>query len=54
MPSAAVGDIPSPAAEHHPAPAVGVWPIGALVAVHRVARHSGPQPDDVAVMARTA
>jgi hypothetical protein len=54
MPPAAVGDIPSPAAEHHPAPAVRVCPIGALVSLHWLARNSGPQPDDVGVMAAAA
>ena len=39
-----------PPAEHHPAPGLCVWPIGALVAVHWVAHHTGPQPDAVAVI----
>lgn len=49
MPVRAVAQThPSP--EHHPAPGLCAWPIGALVAVHWVAHHAGPQPDAVAVI----
>ena len=42
-------------AQTHPyessaAPGLRAWPIGALVAVHWVAHHAGPQPDAVAVI----
>ncbi len=47
MPAVAQTD-PSP--DHHPAPGVFVWPIGALVAVHWVAHHAGPQPEAMAVI----
>jgi hypothetical protein len=36
--------------EHYPAPGLCVWPIGALVAVHWVTYHAGPQPEAVAVI----
>jgi hypothetical protein len=39
-----------PSTEHYPPSGVCVWPIGALVAVHWVTYHAGPQPEAVAVI----
>jgi hypothetical protein len=50
MPSREVAPVQQ-ATEHRPSPKVRtVWPIGALLAVHWVAHHAGPQPDAVAVI----
>jgi hypothetical protein len=50
MPPGAVAPV-QPAENHHPSPDICVWPIGALVAVHWVSHHAGPEPDAMGVIA---